>query len=85
MAEFVHGHLNNEYVEIVERAFPNMGGDVSKHQAGTITEMVRRQESSHILLFSVTLLINAVAVLLYRVRVKAEKLVKRNKALEITA
>ena len=91
MADFVHGHLNKEYVEIVERAFPNMGGDVSKHQAGTITEMVRRQESSHIVLFSVfgsamvTLLIIAVAVLLYRVRVKAGKQVNRNKALEITA
>ena len=91
MEEFVHGHLNKEYVEIVEQVFPNMGGDVSKHHAGTITEVVRPQESSHIALFSVfgcitvTLLIIAVAVLLYRARVKAEKQLKQQKALEIMA
>jgi len=53
--------------------------DVSKHQAGTITEVVRLQERSQIVLFSVfgsamvTLLIIAVAVFLYRAGVKAEK------------
>ena len=91
MAEFVHGHLNKEYVEVVERVFPNMGGDVSKKQAGTITEVVRLQESNQIMLFSVfgsamvTLLIIAVAILLYRARVKAEKELEPKKALEITA
>ena len=91
MADFVHGHLNREYVEIVERVFPNMGGDVSKHQAGTITEVVRLQESSQIVLFSVaggamvTLLIVAVAILLYRTRVKAEKELEPRKIPEETA
>ena len=76
MAEFVHGHLNKEYVEIVERVFPNMGGDVSKQQAGTITEMVRPQESSHIILFSalgsatVVLLILVVAAMVFRMRMR---------------
>ena len=76
MKEFVHGHLNKEYMEIVERAFPNMGGDVSKQQAGTITEVVRPQESSHTILFSalgsamVVLLILAVAAMLFRMRMK---------------
>ena len=91
MAEFVHGHLNKEYVEVVERVFPNMGGDVSKHQAGTITEVVRLQESSQKVLFSVfgstmvTLLIIVVALLLYRARVKAKKELEPKKALQITA
>ena len=91
MAEFVHGHLNKEYVEIVERVFPNMGGDVNKQQAGTISEVVRSQESSYIVLFSVfgsamvTLLIVAVALLLYRARVKAGKKPEPNKAPEGTA
>ena len=91
MAEFVHGHLNKEYVETVERVFPNVGGDVSKHHAGTITEVVRLQESSQIVLFSVfggtmvTLLIIVVALLLYRARVKAKKEQDSKKALQITA
>ena len=79
MKEFVDGHLNKEYVEIVERVFPNMGGDVNKQQAGTITEVVRPQKSSHIVLFSVVgsamvvLLIIAVAVLVYRTQMVKEK------------
>ena len=79
MKEFVHGHVNSKYAEIVEREFPNMGGDVSKEQAGTITEVVRPQESSHIVLFSifgsamVVLLICAVAVVAYRIRRKKTK------------
>ena len=77
--EFVHGHVNPKYVEIVERQFPNMGGDVRTQQAGTITEVVRPQESSHIVLFSilgsamVALLIIAVAVVAYRIRMKKTK------------
>ena len=79
MKEFVHNHVNSKYAEIVQRQFPNMGGDVSKQQAGTITEVVRPQESSHIVLFSivgsamVALLIIAVAVVAYRVRMKKTK------------
>ena len=86
MEEFVHEHLNKEYVEIVDRAFPNMGGDVNKQQAGTITEVVRPQEGSHIVLFStlgsamVVLLIIAVVALVYRARMmkKAEKKLQPN-------
>ena len=95
MNEFVHDHLNKEYVGFVEQVFPNMGGDVSKQQAGTITEVVRPQKSSHIILFSTlgsamaVLLIIAVAVLMYRARVirkkKAEKELEPNKASEATA
>jgi len=77
--EFVHDHVNSKYAEIIVREFPNMGGDVSKQQAGTISEVVRPQESSHILLFSifgsamVVLLIIAVAVIAYRVRMNKTK------------
>lgn len=91
MADFVHGHLNREYVEIVERVFPNMGGDVNKQQGGTITEVVRPRKSSHTVLFSVVgsamvvLLIIAVAVLVYRARVKAVKELEPKKAPEATA
>ena len=93
--DFVQGHVNKEYVEIVERVFPNMGGDVTKQQAGTITEVVRPQKTSHIVLFSVvgsamvTLLIIAVAILIYRAlmmkKKKTEKELEPKKAPETTA
>ena len=79
MKEFVRNHVNSKYADIVERQFPNMGADVSKQQTGTITEVVRPQESSHIVLFSilgsamVVLLIIAAAVVAYRVRMKKIK------------
>ena len=41
MEDFVREHLNKKYVEVMKREFPNMGGDVNRHQAGTITEVVR--------------------------------------------
>ena len=91
MNEFVHDHLNKEYVVVVERVFPNMGGDVNKQQAGTITEVVRPRKSSHTVLFSVVgsamvvLLIIAAAVLVYRARVKAVKELEPKKAPEATA
>jgi len=91
MNEFVHDHLNKEYVVVVERVFPNMGGDVNKQQAGTITEVVRPRKSSHTVLFSVVgsamgvLLIIAVAVLVYRARVKAVKELEPKRAPEATA
>ena len=84
MAEFVHEHLNQEYVEVVDRVFPNMGGDVNKEQAGTITEVVRPKGSSHIVLFSVVggaivvLLMVAVAVFINR-----GKLMKKNAEKEL--
>ena len=74
MAEFVQEHVNRKHAEVIERIFPNMGADVSKQQAGTITEVVRPQESSYIALFSVVgsalvvLLIIAVALLVYRMQ-----------------
>ena len=83
MEEFVHSHVNRRYATIVEREFPNLGGDVSKQQAGTITEAVRSQNGgSHLIVFAtlgsvmVLLMIFAVGVLIYRTRVmkkKAEK------------
>ena len=83
MAEFVHDHLNEQYVEVVERVFPNMGGDVDKEQAGTMTEVVRPKGSSHIVLFSavggaiVLVLIIAVAsILVYRGRLMKKKVEK---------
>ena len=52
MAEFVHDHLNKKYADVVERIFPNMGSDVNKQKAGTITEVVHPQGSCHPVLFS---------------------------------
>ena len=82
MAEFVHGHLEEKYALVVERVFPNMGGDVNKQQAGTITEVVRPHKGSPIVLFSavggamVAFVIIAVAFLVYRLRVMKKKAVK---------
>lgn len=80
MEEFVHSHVNRRYATIVEREFPNLGGDVSKQQAGTITEAVRSQNGgSHFVVFAtlgsvmVLLMIFAVGVLIYRTRVMKEK------------
>ncbi len=79
---FVHQYVNKKYAEVVKRVFPNLGGDVDKEQAGTITEVVRPQRSSHIALFSAlgsaiaVLLIVAVAVLVYRGRIVKKKALK---------
>ena len=83
MNVFVHQHLNKKYAEVVERVFPNMGGDVDKEQTGTITEVVRPQRSSHVVLFSavggamVVLLIIVVAIVVYRGRVMKKKALKK--------
>lgn len=83
MNEFVHDHLNDQYLEVVERVFPNMGGDVEKEQAGTMTEVVRSQKSSDLVLFSavgaamVALLVVAVAILVYRRRIMKKTAVKK--------
>ena len=75
MEELVHEHLNKTYVVIVDRVFPNMGGDVKTSEAGTISEVVRPRGRSHIVIFSavgcavaLVLVIVVIAVLLHRVR-----------------
>lgn len=75
MEEFVHEHLNQEYVGTVERAFPNMGGDVDKSEDGTFTEVVRPQGKSHTYLYlavggasAMALIVIVAAVLVYRTR-----------------
>lgn len=80
MEEFVHAHLNKPYMKIVDRVFPNIGGEVEKSEAGTMSEVVRPRGRSHILLFSALgcaialfLLIVVVAFLVYRVRVLKKK------------
>ena len=72
-AEFVREHVNQKYVYIVDVVFPNMGGDVSKEEAGTISETVRPKETRSILLISAVgsaivgfLLVLLVAAILYR-------------------
>ena len=78
--EFVHAHLNKPYMEIVDRVFPNIGGDVEKSEAGTVSEVVRPRERSNLLLFSVVgcslallLLIVILAALMYRLRIVKKK------------
>ena len=75
MEEFVHEHLNQEYVGTVERAFPNMGSDVETSEAGTFTEVVRPQGKNHTFLYlglgsatAMALIIIAAAVFVYRAR-----------------
>ena len=75
MAEFVREHVNKKYVYIVDVVFPNMGGDLSKEEAGTISETVRPKETRSILLISAVgsaivgfLLVLLVAAILYRKR-----------------
>ena len=81
--EFLHAHLNKPYMKIVDRVFLsllNIGGDVEKLEAGTMSEVVRPRGRSHILLFSAVgcaialfLLIVVVAFLVCRVRVLKKK------------
>ena len=80
MEEFVHAHLNKPYMEIVDRLFPNIGGDVEKSGAGTVSEVVRPRGGNHILIFSAVgcaialfLLIVVVVFLVYRLRVLKKK------------
>ena len=80
MEEFVHAHLNKPYMVIVDRVFPNIGGDVEKSEAGTVSELVRPRGKSNILLFSAVgctiallLLIVILAALMYRLRVLKKK------------
>ena len=80
MEEFVHAHLNKPYMEIVDRLFPNIGGDVEKSEAGTVSEVVRPRGGNHVLIFSAVgcaialfLLIVVVVFLVYRLRVLKKK------------
>ena len=52
MEEFVHAHLNKPYMKTVDRVFPNIGGEVEKSEAGTMSEVVLPRRRSYILLFS---------------------------------
>ena len=78
--EFVHAHLNKPYMEIVDRLFPKMGGDVEKSEAGTVSEVVRPRGGNHVLIFSAVgcaialfLLIIVVVFLVYRLRALKKK------------
>ena len=78
--EFVHAHLNKPYMEIVDRLFPKMGGDVEKSEAGTVSEVVRPRAGNHVLIFSAVgcaialfLLIIVVVFLVYRLRALKKK------------
>lgn len=80
MVEFVHAHLSRKYLAIVEHAFPNIGGDVEKSEAGTITEVVRSHGRSHTVLISaagsamaMVLIVTVGAVLVNHRRVSRKK------------
>ena len=82
MSEFVDQHLNEEYLEVMKKVFPNLGGDVNTAEAGTITEVVRsRGRSGEELIFvlsavggaMIVLLFVAVALLVYRRRLTKKK------------
>ena len=82
MQGFVFEHLNSPYLERMLRLYPNLGSDVNKVPAGTISEVVRSHDrSSEQLIVALIaaggammlLLIIAVAVLLYRRRAMKKK------------
>lgn len=84
MTEFVREHVNKKYVGIVELVFPNMGGDVNKEEAGTISETVRPQGMRSTVLVSavsgaiaVCTLVIIVAAILYR-----KRLTRKNKEMK---
>ena len=81
MEEFEHRHVNKRYVTIVEREFPDFGGDVSKQRGGhSVMEAVLSQNGgSHLIIFAtlgnamVILMVIAIGILLYRTRVMKQK------------
>lgn len=84
MERFVHEYLNKEYLEIVKRVFPNMGGDVNKEQSGTITEVARpEKKKNYLVLFTavggavLALAIILAAILMYRGRKMREMAVTK--------
>ena len=84
MERFVHEYLNKEYLEIVKRVFPNMGGDVNKEQSGTITEVARpEKKKNYLVLFTavggavLALAIIMAAILMYRGRKMKEMAVTK--------
>lgn len=73
MAEFIREHVNQKYLPIVKDVFPNMGGDVTKEEAGTISETVRPKGMRSIMFMAAVgsaiagfMLILLVAAILYR-------------------
>lgn len=74
--ELVDGHLNRKYVVIVEQEFPNLGGDTKKHPAGTVSEVIRNDDSTKIILIST---LSTMGVLLILVIVLVVFVVRRKK------
>jgi hypothetical protein len=82
---FVHEHLNMEFVAVVDQAFPNLGGNIEKSVAGTVSEVARpqgRRIEDKVLFsaiggFVVVLLAIVLAVVAYRYRVKRKKFAKQ--------
>ena len=62
--EFVHAHINKPYMEIVEHVFPNIGGDVEKSEAGTVSEVVRTRGRSHVLCSLTSAMLYSIALTL---------------------
>lgn len=75
MEKFMREHLNKENAKVIDRVFPNMGGDVNKTQAGATTEETRTHGSFRFVpLFGVgsaigLLLLMAIAIILCGLRV----------------
>ena len=74
METFVQEHLNKEYVEIVERVFSNVSGDVEKQEGRIITQVVRPHSGNHTVPFIAVgsaigvLLLIAVIIVTYGIR-----------------
>lgn len=78
---FVHEHLRREFVEVVERTFPNLGGDVEKSESGTISEFVRTKrppQEDKVVISAIggsvaVVLIIVLAIVTYRYRGKTNR------------
>ena len=60
--EFVHEHLNKKYVLIVDRVFPNLGGDANKD--GTVSQVVRQDDKTNIILISTLSVIGCMLIVI---------------------
>lgn len=83
--KFVHEHLNTKFVKTVDRAFPNLGGNIKKSESGTMSEVVRSKDQSYYtIMFSAIggfVLVLLILIAIFFVRRRSRARVSINKKL----
>ncbi|XP_031558879.1 uncharacterized protein LOC116295244 [Actinia tenebrosa] len=51
-ARFVHEHLNVKFAQVVDRAFPHLGGNLKKSESGTVSEVVSPKKQSYTIIIT---------------------------------